>query len=63
MVCCTLDIIKAKTNMQVDTFIFPFFCWIFCFYAMIFIPMVIVREIIFTCVIYSVTVYGNDHKK
>ena len=59
MVCCTIDTIKETTNIQVDTFIF-IVCFLFCVYNMRFISMVMVKEIIFTCVIYSVTVCGTD---
>ena len=41
--------------MQVDTFILVFFRCIFDVYAMRFIYMVIVKEIVFTCVIYAAT--------
>ena len=62
MVCFNINVIKKTTKIQVDTFIFILFCFIFCVYAMIFILMVIVKEIIFTCTIYSVTVCGTDCK-
>ena len=58
MVCCTLDAIKETTKIQVGTFIFLFFV-----YAMRFISMFIVKEIIFTCVIYALTVCGTDQKQ
>ena len=61
MVCCTLDAIKATTKMQVDTFIH--FSSVDFFNAMKFISMVIVKEIIFTCVMYAVTVCGTDLKQ
>ena len=55
MVCCTLGAIKATTKMQMDTFILFLLCCIFCVYAVKFISMVIMKEIIFTCVMYAAT--------
>ena len=43
--------------MQVNNFFLFFFCCIFGVYAMRFIYMVFVKEIVFTCVIYAVTLY------
>ena len=63
IVCCTLDTIKEMTKIQVDTLILISLCFLFCVYAMKFISMVIVKEIIFTCVIYAVTVYRTDQKQ
>ena len=63
MVCCTLDAIKEMTNIQVDNFILPFFCFLFCVYDMRFISIVIVKKIIFTCVIYVVTVCRNHRNQ
>ena len=63
MVCCTLDAIKETTQIQVGNFIIIFFCLLFCDYAMRFIPMVIVKEVIFTCVTYAVTVCETDWKQ
>ena len=59
MVCRTLYDIKTRTKMQVDTFILLFFCFRFDVSVMIFIYMVIVKEIVFTCVIY---VTNLDHQ-
>ena len=48
--------------MQVNTFIFPFFCCRFGVYDMRFIYMVIVKEIIFACVIYDATLYHQSQR-
>ena len=63
MVCCTLESIKETTKIQVDTFTFLFFCFLFCVYYMGFISMVIVKEIIFIYVIYFMTVCRTDQKQ
>ena len=54
--------IKTITKMQVDNFIFAFFFCLFGFYAMIFIYMVIVKEILFTFVIYAATVCQQSER-
>ena len=56
MVCHTLCAIKMRAKMQVDNFILLFFCCLFGVYSMRFIYMVIVKEIVFTCVIYAATI-------
>ena len=48
--------------MQVDTFILLLFCWSFGVYAVIFIYMVDLKEIVFTCVIYAATVYHQSER-
>ena len=63
MVCCTIDTIRDTTKIQVGTFILLLFCFIFCVYTMRFISMVIVKVIIFTCVIHAVTVCGRNQKQ
>ena len=63
MVCCTLGSIKATNNIQDDIFILLFFCCLFCVYSMRFISMVIVKEIIFTYVIYAVTLCRTYQKQ
>ena len=63
MVCFTLEAIKAATKIQVDTFILLLFCCLFFVYDTIFIPMVTVKVIIFTCIVYSVTVCGTNHNQ
>ena len=60
MVCHTLDTIRARTKMQVDTFIFLLFCYLFFVYAKRVISMVIVKEIVFTCLSYAVNVYHQS---
>ena len=60
MVSCMLDAIKARNKMQMGTFIVPFFCCIFCVHNMIVIPMVIMKEIVFACLIYVSTVYHQS---
>ena len=57
MVCCTLCSIKTRTNMKLDTFLFILFCCLFGVYDMRFNHMVIVKKIVFTCIIYATTVY------
>ena len=56
MVCHMLYKIKTRNKMQVNIFIFLFFCCLFGVYAMRFISTVIVREILSTCVIHVRTV-------
>ena len=63
MSCCTLDAIKQMTKIQVNNFILIFFCFLYCVYGIIFISMVVVKEIIFNCVMYAVTVCGTDWKQ
>ena len=63
MLCCTLGAIKNKTKIQVDHFIFLLFCFLLCFYAIRFISMVVMKGIIFTCVIYAVTIYETNQKQ
>ena len=46
MMYCTLGTIKPTTNIQVFAFIFILFCCPFCDYDIIFISMIIVKEII-----------------
>ena len=43
MVCRTLGEIKVRTKMQVDIFIFIFFCYLFGVDAMRVNPMVVVK--------------------
>ena len=62
MVCFTLFNINMSTKMQVDAFIFLLFCCLFGVYVMIFIYMVIVKEILFICVIYSTTLYHHSER-
>ena len=62
IVCCTLCAIKTRTKTQVDTFILLLFCCLFGVYAMICIYMVIVKEIVFTCVIYAATLYHQSER-
>ena len=56
MVFCTLHTIKARTKIQVDTYILLFFCYLFGVGALKFISIVILKEIVFTCLIYAATV-------
>ena len=49
--------------MLLDNFILLFFCCLFGVYAMRFIYMVIVKEILFSCVTYGLTLYGTDQKQ
>ena len=63
MMCCMNDDIKATTKIQADNFILLFFCQLLCVYAMRFIYMVVAKEIIFTCVIYAVTICGTNRKQ
>ena len=53
MVCRTLDEIKVRAKMHVVVFILIFLCYIFGVDAMRVIPMVAVKQIIFTCLIYT----------
>ena len=62
MVCCNLFNINMSTKMQVDTFIFLLFCCLFGVYIMRLIYMVIVKEILFTCVIYAVNLYHRSER-
>ena len=62
MVCCTLCAINMSTKIQVDTFMLPFFCCHFGFYAMRFISMVILKVNVFTSVIYATTVYHQSER-
>ena len=50
MMCFTLCLIKIKNKMQVDTFIFLLLYCLFGVYAVGFIYMVTVKEIVFECV-------------
>ena len=45
-----------------DTLIFPFFCYIYGVYTTRFIYMVIVMEILLTCIIYSATLYHQSER-
>ena len=63
MVWFTIEDIKETTKIQVDAFILFFLCLIFCVYAIRFISMVIVKEIIFACVIYAVPACVTDQKQ
>ena len=56
MVFHMLAAIKARTKIQGDKFLFLFLYYIFGVDAMIAITMVIVKEIVFTCLIYAKTV-------
>ena len=51
-----------STNIQVGTFIFLFFWGLFVVYARIFIYVFIVKELVFTCVIYAATVYHQSER-
>ena len=62
MMCCTLCNIKIMTKMQVDNFIPFLFCCLFGVYPMRFIYMFIVKEIVFTCVIYAATLYYQSER-
>ena len=53
MVCCKLCTINTRTKIQVDNFLF--LCFLFGVYNMKFITVVIVKEILFNCVIYAAT--------
>ena len=57
MLYCTFNIIKERDKMQVDTFILLFFCYHFGVDTMIFIPIVIIKEIVFNYLIYTTTIY------
>ena len=66
--CIKVDVLfwtkcKMRTKMQVDTFILLLLCFLFGVYAMRFIYMVIVKEIVFSCVTYGLTLYGTDQKQ
>ena len=63
MVSCGLDAIKATTKMQVNNIIFLLSCCLFCVYDIGFISMVIVKEIISTCVICALTVFRTYQKQ
>ena len=53
MICYKLYGIKTRDKMKVDTSILLFLGFLLGVYAMRFIYMVIVKEIVFTCVIYT----------
>ena len=48
--------------MKVDNFIFLFFCCLFVVYDIRFIYVVIVKSIVFTCVIYYETLYHQSER-
>ena len=48
--------------MQVNIIIFLFLCLLFGVYARIFIYIVIVKQIVFTCVIYATTLYHQSER-
>ena len=53
IVCHTVDDIKVRTNMQVDTLILILFCYLFGVDSMRVITMVIDKLIVFNCSIYA----------
>ena len=61
MLLHVIHTIKTRTKIQVDTVIFLFCCYPFGVYDIRIIFMVIVKDILFTCVTYAATV--NHHSE
>ena len=55
-----IHVIKARTKMQVDTFILLFLCYLLGVDYMRVISMVIVKEIVSTCLMYAANVYHQS---
>ena len=62
MVHPTLNGIKVRTKMKVDNFILLLFCYLFGDYSRRVISIVIVKEIVFTFVVYVATVYHQSER-
>ena len=62
MVHFTLYNIKTRTKIQLDTFSFLFLCFCFGVYVIRFIYMFIVKEILFTRVIYAANLYHHSER-
>ena len=60
MVCCKVNVIKVSTKIHMDTFILVFFRYYFGVDNMRFVPMLIVKKIVLTCLICTTTVYHQS---
>ena len=57
MVYCIIDAIKEGNKMQMDPLTLLLLCYFFGVDYLIFIPIFIVKEIVFDCFMYTATVW------